>query len=220
MASFGRRAARPAPPSRSDAPPRAETANPLVLGMVGLLALAGLCYSPGKQIVADRLTPLPADLTPGAQLVLPPQRPPRGCPARSWSVGEYLPKACIAEASVGAALAEQAGLEPPQHVGKATGRRKWSSFRQRIWVRAGDDALLVTRPADAAGRILYVAANRFGGQTSDAASQDDRSFRRPPADYIFRSASELLGVPLVGLLIIGGVAFAYRPRRSASSPGA
>lgn len=217
MVGFGRRnnyvhqdkAAAPAP--------EPEAPGPIAIAALVVLLAIVLLQHPEKQIRADRTAPLPRDLAPGLQVSAAPYVTPAGCPSRQWMTGEYLPAACTVGYRIDPEFGEQIGLEWPRIVGKTRGRRTWRSFRQREWVRAGDDALLLTRPENAAGKILYVARGRLTGPGLEL-RPDGQDYRRPPTDYIVRGAVDLLFVPLV-VLGVTGAAFLCFPIRPSKKRG-
>lgn len=216
MRAFGRRNSRALQVAASSAPERTVVSRaPIALAV--LIGAFAVFQDPARQLYADRKTPLPRNLAAGFQVAAAPYAPPAGCPSRQWMEGDYLPVACFAGQRIDHEYGEQIGLERPLFVGKTKGRRKWRGFRQREWVRAGGDALLLTRPKDASGKILYIARGRFEGSTS-AFKSEGQDYRKPPADYIVRSAVNLAFVPIAVLGVIGAVLL-YLRIRPAKPPG-
>lgn len=204
MATFGRNSHRAFP-----AAPSASHAGRVVI--VGFIIAIALLLDPAKQLYADRTTPLPRDFAAGLLVSASPYVAPPGCPPRRWMEGDYLPAPCFVGWRIDHSYGEQIGLERPQIVGKTTGRRKWRSFHQRQWVRAGSDALLLVGPKDTSGKILYVARGRFSGSGAKIKS-DGRTFRTPPSDFIVRSAFNLAFTPIAVLSVIG-IVLIYRCTR-------
>ena len=185
--------------------------NPIIITAAVAFAALATLQSPAKQIHADRTTSPPRDLAPGLRVAAAPYTTPAGCPFRQWSAGEYLPATCIVGHRIDPIAGEQIGLERPRLVGKTEGRRPWRSFRQREWVRVGGDALLLTRPKDAAGKILHVARGRFLG-TAPELKPDGRDYLKPPMDHILRGAIDLLFVPISVFGVIGAILLYHRIR--------
>lgn len=116
--------------------------------------------------------PLPRDLAPDTQVDASPYRAPAGCPARIWSVDEFLPKACLT-GNTYAATANHVGLEPT-----LSGPRAAYMRHQRLWVRQDADALAVVCAAFADCKVIAVVRNRFS-ETAPLA----REARAPTVDY-------------------------------------
>jgi hypothetical protein len=118
------------------------------------LALAMVLVSAVQRVQEDTL-PGPLDLAQGAIFDAGAYEAPPGCPQRLWSVGEYLPRACLRENTFGL-TAGHLGLEPLEN-----GHRQINWRHTRIWVRHGSDALGVVCAWRAACRVLTVVDNRF-----------------------------------------------------------
>ena len=230
MTSFGRRIERvetaaPEAPAPNDVLKR----HGRVLVMVFLIAWA--IFHPLRLLVADRTAPLPRDLDPGRVFTAGPYVAAPGCPVRAWSVGDYQPVACLVGNQILGDDATALGLEAPLFIGRETGRRRngdWTGYRQRYWARAGDDALLLTGPGWASGRVIQVVPGRFVTLHQDrpAIAPDKTDYRTPPEDYLIgvRSSLWLLSALLVagaatlGLWMLHDAWFArrYRPTSSAT----
>jgi hypothetical protein len=212
LANFGRRA-RHSDPSKLKGASGQPAHSLLTYALLVIIGLGAFLFSPARQLYADTVTPIPRDLAPGRQFTVTDYATPMGCPPRVWAVGEYLPLACILHHRIDHASGEAVGLETPLFVGKLSGRRSWWGFRQREWVRVGADAVLVTRPKNASGRILYLARNRFEAEHSTHPNPRlSQTFRNPPMDYLLSASVDLLFVPGLVLIFVGGTFLLLRLR--------
>jgi hypothetical protein len=184
----------------SDAP---LAAGPLVV-IASLLLAAFAAGITSVGIADDRAVPVAADLTPGRIIPAPTYAAPDGCPARGWSVGEYLPRACMTGYDLTAGSAAL-GLEAPSDApGCAViGTRGRMCLRHRHWVRVGPDAAFVAAPSGAAGKILAVARGRFEGERPEAVAGD---WRAMPADYRAAMTRSFLIMPLLCLGLAAALA--------------
>jgi hypothetical protein len=233
MSGFGRRIERPeeaATAAAADAPTPDDVLkrHGRVLVMVFLVAWA--IFHPARLLVADRTTPPPRDLDPGRVFMAGAYVAAPGCPIRAWSVGDYQPLACLVGNQILGDDAPAFGLEAPLFIGRETGRRRngdWSGYRQRYWVRAGDDALLLTGPGWASGKVVQVVPGRFVTlhQDKPVVAPDKTDYRTPPEDYRIGVRSSLwilpalllAGAATLGLWMLHDTGFGRRYRAISSA---
>lgn len=145
--------------------------------------------------------PLERDYSPGLQIDGGPYRAPSGCPERNWDVGDFMPASCIAPYRMYLPQLALAALEEPY---RSSQRRHSASYRSRMWVRAGEDAVLVARPGDTAGQVLKVISSRFASSpdtASRAYGADTENYTDPPSSYLLSAARNLL----LPVIIVGPI---------------
>jgi len=186
---------------------------------VAVFAFGGVLIGPPMtQLLADRNTPLPRDISPGLQITQENYLTPLGCPQRTWSIGEFLPGTCVGRYRINPRAAPEVGLESPQFIGRDSGRWRWSGFRQREWIRVADDALLVARPQGQAGEVMDIVVGRFGsGSAIRSPNADPTAYRTPPVGYVVAVAYRLgLAPATVGAILLAGF---WLLRRRDTDPG-
>lgn len=174
------------------------------LALAGFVGFTVLIYA--FQSFVDDGRPLQTDFSPGLQVDADPYQAPAGCPARSWNVGEFMPAACIAPYRMDRPQLAIAALEAPRRLNQ---RVRHPSYRTRMWVRAGDDAILIARPGDAAGQVLKVVRDRFASPkilATDAHDAKAETYTDPPFSYLL-SAVRYLTLPLLLIAPVFGLLF-------------
>lgn len=125
----------------------------------------------------ERTLPVPHDLMPGLTVSADPYLAPPNCPTRRWSVGEYLPRSCLAGNSH-RLFVSKLGLEPIEN-----GHRERGWRHSRLWVRAGSDALGVVCAFRADCEVLTVVKNRFGAAEESADTSPASAYLREPLSF-------------------------------------
>ena len=199
MATFGRRKATHAPigasPVDARITPRSDRRrHPPILVLLGLyLAVVG----PGTfTAISGEQRPFPQDRSPGAQFDIGPYSGPSSCAAHQWEPGEYLASTCIEGQELNAAAARAVALDPARTSRRGSGYRHW------MWVRVGDDVLLVARPLQGTGEIQAVIGDRLVGDEAASGEADVADYSRPPMDYRLDVAKRLLFPPLMAALVM------------------
>ena len=199
MATFGRRKAMDVPIGASpvDAPiepisgPRRR---PPILVLLGLYLVV---VGPGTfAAISGEQRPLPQDRSPEAQFDVGPYSGPPSCAAHQWEPGEYLASICIEGQELNAAAARAVALDPARISRRGSGYRHW------MWVRVGDDVLLVARPLQGTGEIQTVVYDRLAGDEAAPGAADVADYSRPPMDYRLDVAKRLLFPPLIAALVM------------------
>jgi len=126
-------------------------------------------------LIDDGEIPL-RDVAPGAHVDVGAYDARPGCPTRSWAVGDYLPRACLKDASY-TYTADRFGLE------SIYPSRGFRISHRRLWVRQAGDALAVICPALGPCKILTVVRDRFLGPEPTREVLAEADFQRAPAGY-------------------------------------
>lgn len=163
---FGPESARELQPTQAGAPAWAY-------GLLVMILLAAAAL----QRPFERMLPAPHDLTPGLTVSADPYLAPPNCPARRWSVGEYLPRSCLAGNSY-RLFVSKLGLEPIEN-----GHRERGWRHSRLWVRAGSDALGVVCAFRADCQVLTVVKNRFGAVEASADTSPTSAYLEEPLSF-------------------------------------
>lgn len=92
-----------------------------------------------------------------------------------------------------------------------------------MWVRAGDDVLLVARPMRGPGEILAVVRARFApaeGAATRFEAQDPTDYALPPSAYRLDVAKSLLFPPLAAgvVMLFFLLLWKYLPDEKAKPP--
>lgn len=158
--------------------------------LLGALALGLLFYGHFEPLVVQ-------DQMAARQLTAPGFAVPPGCPARRWSGGEYMPRACT----------DGPGrIDRPETYGlpRTTGYR----HRQVLhWVRSGPDALIV-RCAPLNCRVVWSVRYLFRsppGGIDGVYDPDARDYRAKPLDYLLTESSGMLAAAVMaaaGLVLL------------------
>ena len=186
-------------------------AGPITFGIV--VVTVGL---PLRASVSHLVPPVPADLAPGLQIDAGPYVPPEHCPERVWQVAEFLPATCALGGRLDLEQQRAAGLERPVWIGDKFGRRRWSGYLQRYWVRTGSNALLVVGPEGGEAHILKVVEDRYYQRAATLPrTSEARNWRWPSRQFFGGLVVELARVPMFAILIVvGALALTEWPRRA------
>jgi hypothetical protein len=176
--------------------------------IIGYVTLLGILLGAAAMLLSLDAAKAPLrDLSPGSVVDRGPDRPNPGCPVRSWSIGDYVPQACLDRHSYGR-FARREGLQTIVRSGVG-------DIHRRQWIRLGRDVIGGECAPHTGCRVTTVVRDRFSMGALDIEPVTDTDARRQPTAYAVATAAALVlrlfPILLAGVLLVEG--FASRGRR-------